>query len=101
MNQNFSLEQLDKGITPAKRTASVLEFGLCVSGVILLLSAVLFFGVTAFNAFSSDEGTKTMVSVLACLALYQAGKILLHQVNKVKLHPERRLQADRRRSDDA
>ncbi|NVK55837.1 MAG: hypothetical protein HWE26_09490 [Alteromonadaceae bacterium] len=101
MNQNFSLEQLDKGVTPAKRTASVFEFGLCFFGFILLLSAVLFFVLTTVNAFNSSEGTKTMLSVLGCVALYQSGKFLLRQVNKVKLHPERRLQPDRRRSDDA
>ena len=87
MNQ-YSLS--DNQTKRIEKRATAGAFGLCLMGFLLLLSGILMFILTTVNAFSSDEGTKTMVSVLICLAMYRAGKFLLQQVSKFKLPPNRR-----------
>ncbi|MBR9790282.1 MAG: hypothetical protein GYB58_00905 [Gammaproteobacteria bacterium] len=90
MNRYSSTERTEQHQERADKPATASALGLCLMGFLLLLSGVLMFILTTVNAFSSNEGTKTMVSVLICLAMYRAGKFLLQQVSKFKMPPNRR-----------
>ena len=90
MNRYSPTERPEQHQERADKPATASALGLCLMGFLLLLSGVLMFILTTVNAFSSNEGTKTMVSVLICLAMYRAGKFLLQQVRKFKMPPNRR-----------
>lgn len=90
MNRYSLSEQHEQLTERTDKPATASALGLCLMGFMLLLSGILMFILTTINAFSSNEGTKTMVSVLICLAMYRAGKFLLQQVSKFKLPPNRR-----------
>tara|TARA_X000000950_G_scaffold249382_1_gene309201 strand:- start:40 stop:327 length:288 start_codon:yes stop_codon:yes gene_type:complete len=90
MNRYSPTERTEQHPERAGKPATASALGLCLMGFLLLLSGVLMFILTTVNAFSSNEGTKTMVSVLICLAMYRAGKFLLQQVSKFKMPPNRR-----------
>ncbi|HCA76467.1 hypothetical protein EXU34_08705 [Alteromonas sp. ZYF713] len=90
MNRYSPTERTEQHQERADKPATASALGLCLMGFLLLLSGVLMFILTTVNAFSSNEGTKTMVSVLICLAMYRAGKFLLQQVSKFKMPPNRR-----------
>ena len=90
MNRYSPTERTEQYQERADKPATASALGLCLMGFLLLLSGVLMFILTTVNAFSSNEGTKTMVSVLICLAMYRAGKFLLQQVGKFKMPPNRR-----------
>lgn len=90
MNRYSPTERTEQDQERADKPATASALGLCLMGFLLLLSGVLMFILTTVNAFSSNEGTKTMVSVLICLAMYRAGKFLLQQVSKFKMPPNRR-----------
>mgnify|MGYP001326146764 FL=1 len=89
MNRYSPTERTEQHQERADKPATASALGLCLMGFLLLLSGVLMFILTTVNAFSSNEGTKTMVSVLICLAMYRAGKFLLQQVSKFKMPPNR------------
>tara|TARA_B100002049_G_scaffold207013_1_gene167803 strand:+ start:40 stop:327 length:288 start_codon:yes stop_codon:yes gene_type:complete len=90
MNRYSPTERTEQYQERTDKPATASALGLCLMGFLLLLSGVLMFILTTVNAFSSNEGTKTMVSVLICLAMYRAGKFLLQQVSKFKMPPNRR-----------
>ncbi|WP_296046327.1 hypothetical protein [uncultured Alteromonas sp.] len=90
MNRYLPSERPEQHQERTDKPAIASALGLCLMGFLLLLSGVLMFILTTVNAFSSNEGTKTMVSVIICLAMYRAGKFLLQQVSKFKMPPNRR-----------
>lgn len=90
MNRYSPTERTEQHQERTDKPATASALGLCLMGFLLLLSGVLMFILTTVNAFSSNEGTKTMMSVLICLAMYRAGKFLLQQVSKFKMPPNRR-----------
>lgn len=90
MNRYSLSEQPEQTKEKADKPTTASALGLSLMGFLLLLSGVLMFILTTVNAFSSNEGTKTIVSVMICLAMYRAGKFLLQQVSKFTLPPNRR-----------
>ncbi|GGF62735.1 hypothetical protein [Alteromonas lipolytica] len=90
MNRYSLSQQAQPTAKRSEKRPTASALGLCLMGFMLLLSGVLMFILTTINAFSTDEGTKTMVSVLICLAMYRTGKFLLQQVGKFMLPTNRR-----------
>lgn len=92
MNQYSLSEQHNKTPGRIQKNASASALGLSLMGVLFLFSGILWFSLTAIEAYRSNETQNTIVSVFIGLGLYRFGKFLLQQVGKYKLRPNRRRQ---------